>query len=87
VKDVERARVLAERLLAAQLPDRWRHVQGVAAWAEEVSKRVGVMSADLLAAAWLHDIGYAPNLVSTGLHPLDGVRYLRAEALTIGLHV
>jgi hypothetical protein len=51
----------------------------VAAWAEEVSKRVGVMSADLLAAAWLHDIGYAPSLVRTGFHPLDGARYLRAE--------
>ena len=34
--------------------------------------------ADLLeAAAWLHDIGYAPGLVATGFHPLDGARYLR----------
>ena len=34
--------------------------------------------ADLLeAAAWLHDIGYAPSLVATGFHPLDGARYLR----------
>jgi hypothetical protein len=32
---------------------------------------------DLVAAAWLHDIGYAPELVDTGLHPLDGARYLR----------
>jgi hypothetical protein len=29
------------------------------------------------AAAWLHDIGYATDLVVTGLHPLDGARYLR----------
>jgi hypothetical protein len=28
-------------------------------------------------AAWLHDIGYAPELVDTGFHPLDGARYLR----------
>jgi hypothetical protein len=28
-------------------------------------------------AAWLHDIGYAPELVKTGFHPLDGARYLR----------
>src|SRR5262249_38092174 len=34
--------------------------------------------ADLVeAAAWLHDIGYAPDLVDTGFHPLDGARYLR----------
>jgi len=28
-------------------------------------------------AAWLHDIGYAPDLVETGFHPVDGARYLR----------
>jgi HD superfamily phosphodiesterase len=34
--------------------------------------------ADLLqAAAWLHDIGYAPDLAEVGFHPLDGARYLR----------
>jgi len=34
--------------------------------------------ADLLeAAAWLHDIGYAPALAVPGLHALDGARYLR----------
>jgi hypothetical protein len=32
---------------------------------------------DLVAAAWLHDIGYAPELAETGFHPLDGARYLR----------
>jgi hypothetical protein len=31
----------------------------------------------LVAAAWLHDIGYAPTLNETGFHPLDGARYLR----------
>ena len=39
-----------------------------------------VLGADaelLEAAAWLHDIGYAPGLATTGLHPLDGARYLR----------
>jgi HD domain-containing protein len=29
------------------------------------------------AAAWLHDIGYLPELARTGLHGLDGARYLR----------
>jgi hypothetical protein len=38
----------------------------------------GGADADLLeAAAWLHDIGYAPDLTVTGLLPLDGARYLR----------
>jgi hypothetical protein len=32
----------------------------------------------LVAAAYLHDIGYAPNLQRTGLHQLDGARYLRS---------
>jgi hypothetical protein len=34
--------------------------------------------ADLIeAAAWLHDIGYSPEIADTGFHPLDGARYLR----------
>ena len=32
----------------------------------------------LVAAAWLHDIGYAPTLAATVFHPLDGARHLRA---------
>ncbi|MGI9098564.1 MAG: HD domain-containing protein [Solirubrobacteraceae bacterium] len=31
----------------------------------------------LLAAAYLHDIGYAPDLARTGFHPLDGAIWLR----------
>lgn len=31
----------------------------------------------LIAAAWLHDIGYAPGVADTGLHALDGGRWLR----------
>jgi HD superfamily phosphodiesterase len=34
----------------------------------------------LIAAAYLHDVGYAPALVDTGFHPLDGARYLRDVA-------
>jgi hypothetical protein len=30
-------------------------------------------------AAWLHDIGHSPALSSTGFHPLDGARWLRAQ--------
>ena len=32
----------------------------------------------LVAAAWLHDIGYSARLVETGFHPIDGARHLRA---------
>lgn len=33
----------------------------------------------LVEAAWLHDIGYSPQLVATGFHPLDGARWLRPQ--------
>ena len=29
-----------------------------------------------MGAAWLHDVGYAPEVADTGFHPLDGARYL-----------
>jgi hypothetical protein len=49
----------------------------VAARARGLAPVLGA-DADLLhAAAWLHDIGYAPGLAVTGLHALDGARYLR----------
>lgn len=60
---------------------RWSHVVGVAARAEQVAVAVPPEDRDLLvAAAWLHDIGY--GLVDTGLHALDGARHLR----TLGAH-
>lgn len=31
----------------------------------------------LVASCWLHDVGYAPTLVTTRFHPLDGARALR----------
>ena len=31
----------------------------------------------LVAAAWLHDISYAPAVIRTGLHALDGAVVLR----------
>ena len=68
---------LARALLQEPLPRRWAHVQGVAARARSLAPVLGA-DADLLeAAAWLHDIGYAPSLATTGLHQLDGARYLR----------
>lgn len=71
------AEPLARALLQEPLPRRWAHVQGVAAQARSLAPVLGA-DADLLeAAAWLHDIGYAPGLAATGLHSLDGARYLR----------
>ena len=65
-------------MLLADLPERWRHTVGVARRAEHL---VGTLpdAADegtLLAAAWLHDIGYAEALRDTGFHPLDGGLHL-----------
>ena len=71
------AQQLARALLQEPLPRRWTHVQGVAARARGLAPVLGADGDLLEAAAWLHDIGYAPGLPSTGLHQLDGVRYLR----------
>ncbi|MGL5830164.1 MAG: HD domain-containing protein [Angustibacter sp.] len=71
------ARSVAERFMPA-LGRRWDHVRAVAARAadlpfEAVDREV------LVAAAYVHDIGYASALAVTGFHPLDGARFLRAE--------
>lgn len=68
---------LARSLLAAELPRRWAHSQGVARRAGPLAEAVPQHVADVVAAAWLHDIGYASALVDTGFHPIDGARYLR----------
>jgi hypothetical protein len=71
------ARELAARYLAESLPRRWSHVQAVAARAREIADVVQDESEVLVSAAWLHDLGYASELVETGFHSLDGARYLR----------
>ena len=66
------------RALLGSTSARWRHVVGVARAASLSSAAVAPDEADLLvAAAWLHDIGYADPIAGTGFHPLDGARYLR----------
>ncbi len=64
-------------LLKDPLPRRWAHTQGVAAKARTLSDLLGEGAELVEAAAWLHDIGYTPDLHNTGFHPLDGARYLR----------
>jgi HD superfamily phosphodiesterase len=60
-------------------PHRFAHSQAVARRAEFLALAVEPASASLLvAAAWLHDIGYAPRLRDTGYHPIDGSRHLKS---------
>lgn len=67
-------------LLAGPLPRRWSHVRAVATKASAIAEVLPEQDRSvLIAAAWLHDIGYAPTLVDTGFHPLDGARWLRSE--------
>jgi HD domain len=63
----------------SSLGNRWLHVQGVVEKARQISKMFDTDNGNLLiAAAYLHDIGYAPRLKNTGFHPLDGAYYLRS---------
>jgi putative nucleotidyltransferase with HDIG domain len=73
------AKAQAERLIAP-LGDRWTHVQAVANKARGVADVLSAEDADLLvAAALLHDVGYAPSLNRLGFHAVDGARFLRAQ--------
>lgn len=72
---VTRARSLAEQQLSCT-PRRWSHVQGVASTATIVAPILEPERVDaIVAAAWLHDVGYAPALAATGFHPVDGARF------------
>jgi hypothetical protein len=58
---------------------RMAHTQAVAACASSLGVTLvfdPTDSATLVAAAWLHDVGYAPELAKTGAHHLDGARHL-----------
>jgi hypothetical protein len=74
------------RRLAAEMlggaGDRWLHVEMVARTVEDLVPE-GEISGDVVAAAWLHDIGYAPEFVMTGMRAVDGAAFLdRAGART-----
>jgi len=79
---VEDIKIWAEKQasnLIAPLGNRWLHVQGVVRKAHWVAE---ILHEDdrpyFIAAAYLHDIGYAPSLKKTGFHPLDGAYYMRS---------
>jgi putative nucleotidyltransferase with HDIG domain len=61
------------------MPVRLKYVAAVARAAELIAPRLTLDSDVLVAAAWLHDIGYSQELVDSGFHPLDGARYLRDQ--------
>jgi len=67
---------LTEEKLAADVPGRWAHVQGVLRRAEEVKAVVGDDADLLVAAAALHEIGHAPGVAASGFVALDSARYL-----------
>jgi HD superfamily phosphodiesterase len=68
----------AERLLSP-LGDRWKHVRAVGERARSVAPMLDHEDGHyLVATAYLHDIGYAPQLQRTGLHQLDGASYIRS---------
>jgi hypothetical protein len=74
---VHDAQRLAEDLLA-DVGSRFQHTRGVGARATTALPAVAEPDRPfLLAAAWLHDIGYAKALQRTGFHPVDGAHYLQ----------
>lgn len=58
---------------------RWLHVQAVAAKAVALREAVPGGGHFLVAAAWLHDIGYSPEIAREQFHPLDGARQLQSS--------
>ena len=69
----------AERLIAP-LGDRWSHVQAVGDKARRFAAVLSAEDAELLvAAALVHDVGYAPSLNRLGFHAVDGARFIRAQ--------
>ncbi len=69
---------LSTGALAVALPDRLAHCLAVGATAKRTARAVcqATEGETLAAAGVLHDIGYAPHLVQTGHHAIDGARYL-----------
>lgn len=73
----EWAESYAEKLLKP-LGDRWTHTNETAQQAARVSAVLPKSDRDVLvAAAYLHDLGYAPQVAKSGFHPLDGAINLR----------
>lgn len=72
------ALTLAEQKLSEAVPRRWAHAQGVVRRAEGVAARLGDDGDLLLAAAAVHDLGFAPDavVIGVGFPAVDAARYL-----------
>jgi HD superfamily phosphodiesterase len=67
----------AQRLLEP-LKARWQHTRHVVERARSFEHLLPESELDvLIAAAYLHDVGYAHELAATGFHPLHGARFVR----------
>ena len=74
--DVEAAREYAASLVGDGTA-RWEHIQTAATAATEPARLLDRTEGDLLiAAAWVHDIGYHHPDPPTGFRPLDGAELL-----------
>jgi hypothetical protein len=71
----DEAKVLAREFLLG-MGTRWSHVAAVGQEAERLADESERVGEDLVCAAWLHDLGYAPEFFDTGMHALDGARAL-----------
>ena len=77
----EEARDLAASLLS-DLTQRRAHDLAVGELCDRVAHAAKLDERTLataVAAAYLHDVGYAAPLKQTGFHPLDGARYVRSR--------
>lgn len=85
---VDAAAEFAAELLSAT-GARWQHTQGVVQRAAHAASAVAKLDRPvLIAAAYLHDVGYAEPLRRSGFHPLDGARFLQQQgwpAMIVGL--
>lgn len=70
---------LARSLLGSELPRRLRHVQATGERAAGLPHVGGDVREVLTIAGLLHDVGYSPELVEVGFHPIDGARFLRSD--------
>ena len=78
---ITEAKAIAVGLLNGLEP-RLTHVCSAGEKAKRLAPRLFPDKAEqelVVAAVWLHDIGYSAALVQTEFHPLDGARYLLSQ--------
>lgn len=71
----QNARALAGEFMSGS-GSRWAHLVAVGQTAQALANAYE-LSEDIVTAAWLHDVGYAPELIGSGMHALDGALALR----------